>query len=113
MGNSFKLAWGGWFYGIAGGFIGGGANAIVTGFSAAIDNPQHADFTHLFRLMGIAFIFGGAISTAFFLQKSPLPQVEVEAKETTTTPVEGGGTKTTEIKLSGTLPDKSDKETKS
>lgn len=68
-----KLNWDGWLYGLGAGFIGGGASAIGSGFAQAITDPEHAGVHHLFVLMGVTFLIAGAISSAAYLSKSPLP----------------------------------------
>lgn len=75
-----KLNWAAWFYGLVSGFIGGGAGAIGSGFGEMVLNPKHVGEAggvhHLFALMGVSFLFTGAITAAAYLSKSPLPQPE-------------------------------------
>src|SRR6266849_2792224 len=75
--TEMKLNWGLWLYGLVSGFIGGGAGAISAGFAGIYTDPDHFNpahgFKHLFTLMGITFVFSGAMTTAAYLAKSPLP----------------------------------------
>ena len=77
-----KLNWGVWLYGLVSGFIGGGAGAIASGFAGIYTDPEHFNpakgFKHLLTLMGITFIFSGAMTTAAYLAKSPLPSQDRE-----------------------------------
>jgi hypothetical protein len=73
-----KLDWGGWLYGLVGGFIGGGAGSIGAGFGGMLTDPEHFNLSggmhHLFVLMGVSFLFSGITTAAAYLAKSPLPQ---------------------------------------
>jgi hypothetical protein len=69
-----RLDWSGWFAGVAGAFISGGAGAIGAGVGATLTDPGH-DLVgvKLYELMGIAFVTSGIISMAKFLQTHPVP----------------------------------------
>jgi hypothetical protein len=97
-------------YGLVGGFIGGGASAGATGISQVVIDPMHSDALHLFKLMFVSFLVGGAIATFAFLKQSPLPpEVQVTVTETTQKPVEGGGMETKQVKVTSQIQDKENK----
>ena len=86
LGNS-KLDWSAWFYGIVAGFIGGGASAVISGFTVAVSDPKdYAVGTgKFFGLVFTIFISNGAISAFMFLKQNPLPRIRtVTTVETTT-----------------------------
>ena len=83
-----KLSWGLWIYGLVAGLIGGGAGGVVTAISGAVALPQQvnlqAGFHSFLILFYISFAMHGLVSVAFYLQKSPLPQIETTVSVATT-----------------------------
>jgi hypothetical protein len=79
---SMKLDWAHWLYGLGSGFIGGGAGAMGTGFGEMVLDPQHVaqagGVRHVFALMGISFLFSGAMTAFAYLKQSPLPPPEAK-----------------------------------
>ncbi len=74
-----KLDWDKWLYGLVGGFIGGGAASIASGFAGMYTDPEHFNpvngVRHLLTLMLITFLVSGIITAAAYLKQSPLPPV--------------------------------------
>lgn len=72
-----KLNWELWLYGLVSGFIGGGAGAMGTGFGEMVLDPKHVaeagGMHHVFALMGVSFLFSGAMTAFAYLKQSPLP----------------------------------------
>jgi hypothetical protein len=75
-----KLDWDGWFLGIMGAIISGGAGAVGSGFGSMLVDPEHFNvmqggFKHMAVLMGATFVFSAVVSLAKFLQASPVPGI--------------------------------------
>lgn len=74
-------------------FIGGGAGAVSSGFIAVGKTPDRYNFNDgignlLWMIFG-TFVVSGILCAAFYLSKSPLPELEesettVTVKQTTT-----------------------------
>ena len=64
------LRWDLWLYGVVSGFIGGGANAIVTGGAAMM---VVGDVKKSLIIAGTAFLFSGLTHAAAYLKDHPLP----------------------------------------
>ena len=104
--GTMQLNWQGWAYGLVSGFIGGGAGAISTGFAQVLIDPAHADVHHLFLLMGTSFLVAGALTSAAYLARSPLPPAEptiTVATAVTTQPGEATK-KTVTVATTSTIP---------
>ena len=75
-----RLRWDKWIYGLASGFIGGGASAVVCSGMAAILAPDKfspaTDFKNFMILASTTFLANGLMSAFFFLRQSPLPPRE-------------------------------------
>ena len=86
--SAMRLNWGAWLYGLVAGLIGGGAGGVVTAISGAVALPQQvnlqAGFHSFLILFYISFAMHGLVSVAFYLQKSPLPQIETTVSVATT-----------------------------
>jgi len=74
-----KLRWDKWLLGLGSAFIGGGAGAVVSGFTNIAIAPATFNLTSaegagkvLFTML-INFVVVGAFSMFFFLKQSPLP----------------------------------------
>ena len=83
-----RLNWVPWLYGLISGFVGGGANAIVTGFSSVFLDSSTFNADHpgkLLTLVGVTFFFSGLFSAAMYLKQSPLPTLETTTTTETTT----------------------------
>lgn len=70
-----KLDWSGWFSGVAGAFISGGASAIAASAAVSVSDPSH-DIVGwaLLKVAAITFVISGAVSLAKFLQTHPVPE---------------------------------------
>jgi hypothetical protein len=68
-----------WLYGLGSAVVGGGASAIVSGFTAMGFAPDKFNFTtasgvgHFFALALINFAVSAFLSAMFYLKQSPLP----------------------------------------
>jgi len=69
-----RLDWSGWFRGIVGALVSGGAGSVSAGFAAMKLDKGHD--LNVFALMGITFLFSGVVSLAKFLQTTPVPNIE-------------------------------------
>ncbi len=80
-----------WFRGLVAAFIGGGAGAVASGFIAISQTPSEynlRDGLHNLLVMILGtFLVSGIISTAAYLQRSPVPELEVTQTESVTTTV--------------------------
>jgi hypothetical protein len=67
----------GWLYGFFHATIGGGASAVVGGFSASILKPSDFAFasTESLKLMGMMFVFNFCLSAFLYLKESPVPNI--------------------------------------
>jgi hypothetical protein len=67
----------GWFYGFFHATIGGGASAVVGGFSASVLKPGDFGFasTDSLKLMGMMFAFNFILSGFLYLKDSPVPNI--------------------------------------
>ena len=67
-----------WGRGLLAAAISGGANGVVTGFSAIGIDSQHfnlqAGISNTLHISEAAAILGAVLGLAFYLQKSPLPE---------------------------------------
>jgi len=65
----------GWLYGLGHAAIGGGASAVVAGFSASVIAPQELPFAGMasVKLMALCFGFNAVLSIFLYLKESPLP----------------------------------------
>lgn len=73
-----------WFYGLAGGFIAGGASAVTsaTGLWAARSVGMDVPLLNL-KAMAIVFLSAGVFSAMAYLKQSPLPpEVDNDNKPT-------------------------------
>lgn len=76
-----------WLYGLGSAVVGGGASAIVSGFTAMGFAPDKFNFTtpsgvgHFFEMAAINFAVSAFLSGMFYLKQSPLPP---EGGDTTT-----------------------------
>lgn len=65
-----------WLRGLAGGLIGGGAQAVLSASGIALAGVVAPNITPLdFRQVPIMFLSGAIISTMMYLAKSPVPPV--------------------------------------
>ncbi len=76
-----RLDWGGWFVGIMGAIISGGAAGIGGAVGPSYVDPGHFNLTkggfhHMMECTSICFIISAVISLAKFLQTHPTPQAE-------------------------------------
>lgn len=77
-----KLRWDKWLYGLGSAIIGGGAGAVVSGFTNIMIAPDtfnlttHAGAGKVALGMGINFLIVGFFSMFFYLKQSPLPAVD-------------------------------------
>lgn len=75
-----KLNWGPWGYGLAAGFIGGGATAALGVFAAIGVTPYSYNFnnqlSNTLKLVIATFLVNGIALALAFLAKSPLPPIE-------------------------------------
>jgi hypothetical protein len=74
--NVQRLDWDGWFRGLIGAFLSGGAGAVSSGLGANYLDKAHD--LNIFKLMGITFLISATFSLAKFLQTQPVPQLEGE-----------------------------------
>jgi uncharacterized membrane protein HdeD (DUF308 family) len=105
MPDFIRLDWGNWLYGLFAGFIGGGAGAVVTGFTASALDPDKLALgsSRFFVLIGVVFLAHGCISTAMFLQQNPLPQKLTVTDETATKTVTASSIVTESAKTTTTV----------
>ncbi len=106
MPEFIRLDWQNWVYGIIAGFIGGGAGAVVTGFTASALDPEKLALgsSKFFVLIGVVFLAHGCISTAMFLQQNPLPKkVTVTDESATRTTVDADKTTTLAVTAKTTV----------
>lgn len=73
-----KLDWSGWFRGLVGAFVSGGAGAVGGGVGAITLDPMKFNLEDgmgaTFKLMGIAFAISAIVSLAKYLQTHPTPE---------------------------------------
>jgi len=71
-----------WLYGLGSAVVGGGASAVVSGFTAMGFAPDKFNFTsgagvwHFFAMALINFAVSAFLSAMFYLKQSPLPPEE-------------------------------------
>lgn len=76
-----RLKWAQWFYGLMNAIIGGGAGAVVSGFTVMALAPNSFNLTSwtgaskVILAMLINFCVTGAFSMFFYLKQSPLPAI--------------------------------------
>jgi len=69
-----KLDWSGWFAGIGGAFVSGGASAIAVIAATSAYDPSHDMMGWvLIKAMAVAFVISGVVSLAKWLQLHPVP----------------------------------------
>ena len=98
MPSFVRLDWTNWLYGLFAGFIGGGAGAVVSGFTASMLVPDKLAIgsAKSFELIGVVFLAHGCISMAMYLQQNPLPkQITVTSESSTTASITTEKTVTT------------------
>jgi hypothetical protein len=91
MATGKRLDWDGWFRGLMGATISGGAGAFGSGTAEIYLDPKHVateGLHHVFALMGMTFLISAVISLLKFLQTSPVPAV---VDKTGATPTQGPG----------------------
>ena len=77
-----------WLRGLFAAFIGGGAGAVASGFIAVAQTPDKYNLReglhNLLFMIGGTFLLSGIVTSAAYLQRSPLPEIEeVEIKNKT------------------------------
>jgi hypothetical protein len=66
-----------WLYGLVGGFIGGGATALISWLGMAAAKANGVDIPELnLKAYEIIFLSGGIMAAAAYLKQSPLPNIE-------------------------------------
>ena len=68
-----------WLYGLAAGFVGGGAGAASSGIATQIVEPGIYGW-HKIEIMAVAFLITGATHAFAYLSKSPLPDWDLETE---------------------------------
>lgn len=80
-----------WAWGLASGFIGGGASAVTASFSAAAITPEQynlkAGLSHFVELFIVTFFVSGILSAMAYLRQSPLPPLPEMRSVTVTSKV--------------------------
>lgn len=71
-----------WLYGLAAGFIGGGAGAASSGIATQIVEPGIYGW-HKIEIMALAFIITGATHAFAYLSQSPLPAWDMATERRT------------------------------
>lgn len=83
-----QLNFGDWIYGLLNAFVGGGAGAVTSAFTASVIAPGvfnlGAGLHNTLQLIGATFAINGLLSAFFYLKQSPLPAI-VETTSTTKT----------------------------
>lgn len=73
-----RLDWSGWWRGLIGAFVSGGAGAIGGATGGIMLDPAKFNLDvglgMTFKLMGVAFIISAVVSLAKFLQLHPTPE---------------------------------------
>ncbi len=104
-----NLDWGSWIYGLLYGAIGGGASAVVSGITVALNDPKDYGIGSgkFIGLVVTVFVANAAMSMFLYLKQTPLPAVKTVAT-VQTVEQEGKPTKTittvAETKLSPNPP---------
>jgi len=79
-----KLNWAGWFTGIMGAFISGGAGSISAALGTMMVDPGDFNFStglhKLLLVMLISFLIPGLTSMFKYLQLKPVPDAETPAQ---------------------------------
>jgi hypothetical protein len=77
LSTATSLDWGGWFRGLIGAFVSGGAGAIGGATGATMLDPKVFNLNDglgiTLKLMGVAFLISGIVSLAKYLQTAPVP----------------------------------------
>src|SRR4051812_28333217 len=79
MANAFdNLDWGSWVYGMLWGAIGGGASAVVSGVTVALNDPKDYGIGSgkFIGLVVTVFIANAAMSMFLYLKQNPLPTMK-------------------------------------
>lgn len=73
-----NLDWGSWLYGLFYGAIGGGASAVVSGITVALNDPKDYGIGSgkFMGLVATVFLANAAMSMFLYLKQSPLPAVK-------------------------------------
>ena len=77
-----KLRWGKWLYGLGSAVIGGGAGAVVSGFTNIVIAPSTFNFNtaggavKVLLAMVISFAVVAGFSLFFYLKQAPLPEAD-------------------------------------
>ncbi len=75
-----------WFYGLASGFIGGGAGSAASTMAACVIAPSafnlSSEIGQTMRFATIMFAFQGVATSFLFLRQSPLPPMESDTEFT-------------------------------
>jgi len=80
-----RLDWDGWFRGLIGAIVSGGASSVSAGFGATVLDPGHD--LNIFKLMAVTFGFSAFISLMKYLQVTPVPVPEPPEPAPVTPPV--------------------------
>jgi hypothetical protein len=73
-----RLDWDGWFLGIMGAALSGGAGAVASGVGGVLMAPNEFNLMqgkalHLLGLMGLTFLVSAIFSLCKYLQQKPVP----------------------------------------
>jgi hypothetical protein len=73
-----NLDWGSWTYGLFAGAIAGGASAVVSGVTVALNDPKDYGIGSgkFMTLVVTVFIMNAAMSMFLYLKQNPLPTVK-------------------------------------
>ena len=73
-----NLDWGSWIYGLLYGAIGGGASAVVSGVTVALNDPKDygVGSGKFMELVITVFMANAAMSMFLYLKQTPLPAVK-------------------------------------
>ena len=73
-----NLDWGSWIYGLLYGAIGGGASAVVSGVTVALNDPKDygVGSGKFMGLVATVFLANAAMSMFLYLKQTPLPAVK-------------------------------------
>lgn len=88
-----------WFRGLIGGFIQGGAGAIVTSMAITTIDPMHFNVRTgaFYTLAGTVFAVNGALGAASFLSKKPIPDLKTVVTTVQKTQILPGAPPTTVV----------------
>lgn len=87
--SHLKLDWSHWLYALFGAFIGGGSSAVTASLVAMGVTPDRYDLglylANTLKMMAGCFILNGIVGAILLLKQKPLPDIETEVTERTTT----------------------------